>query len=100
MIITKEYILQNRTENGSWTKSQMEAIGIDWPPTQGWMNTVIDNDISVEMMEQFESKAPAKIKSYEDKMHSAIAGLKFISDKRLNYAYKEINKELKKRSLI
>ena len=34
--ITLEEILAARTPRGGWTRKQIEAWGLPWPPPQGW----------------------------------------------------------------
>lgn len=36
MTISKQEIEAKRTANGGWTKAQLEAWGIPWPPPKGW----------------------------------------------------------------
>jgi hypothetical protein len=48
MIITNEFLDENKTPNGSWRKKQLELIGISWPPQKGWKKEVIGKEISDE----------------------------------------------------
>ena len=45
-IITKEWIFNNRTKRGAWTKNQIEALGLKWPVTQGWIDELVGEAIS------------------------------------------------------
>lgn len=58
--ITKKYILDNRTNRGSWTEPQLVALGAGWPPRKGWMRRVLGNPISDENARIFESKIGIK----------------------------------------
>ena len=46
MLITKEFLMNNRTIKGSWTRAQIEALGISWPPRSGWHEELIGSCIS------------------------------------------------------
>ena len=54
MVITKEYLLANRTKKGGFTKAQLESLGIKWPPKQGWIEGLIGSEMSEEMRSKFE----------------------------------------------
>jgi hypothetical protein len=99
MVITKEYIMANRTNKGAWTKPQIEALGIDWPPRAGWMDDVEGDEISDEMAEQFESKKPAKRKIYDINLiiNQVIASRKFLSDESLARGIKFLTEEMERR---
>jgi len=60
MIITKDYINKHKTDKGAWTRVQIMALGVSWPPSKGWINSVIGNDLNEAGQEAFESKAFAK----------------------------------------
>lgn len=60
MKITRKYIMQHRTEKGAWTRPQIEALGIDWPPTKGWIDRVIGKELSDDKRKAFEAKVPVK----------------------------------------
>jgi hypothetical protein len=34
--VTLEEIMAARTPRGSWTKAQLQAWGVPWPPQKGW----------------------------------------------------------------
>jgi hypothetical protein len=53
--ITREYIMKHRTKRGSWTRVQVLALGINWPPHQGWIDEVIGNVLTAEQANQFET---------------------------------------------
>ncbi len=60
VLITKDYIMNNRTKKGSWTRKQIQALGIEWPPRAGWINDVTGSYITQEKARQFEAKESAK----------------------------------------
>lgn len=53
MIITKSLIENAKTENGGWTKYQLNLIGVDWPPHKDWIKKVIGKKITKENSELF-----------------------------------------------
>lgn len=53
--LTCEYIDANRTNNGAWTRRQLAAIGVAWPPVRGWKDRVVGTTISDKSAEEFES---------------------------------------------
>lgn len=54
MVITREWLLNNRTESGSWTRAQLDAIDISWPPREGWMRLVTGTEINESQRQRFE----------------------------------------------
>ena len=57
--VDRNYIMKHRTKKGSWTRSQIQALGIEWPPRQGWIDEIIGLTISPEQQIQFEAKLSA-----------------------------------------
>lgn len=57
--ITESYLMKNRTNKKSWTRSQFEALGVEWPPNKGWKSRVIGLTISPEQQKIFEAKLSA-----------------------------------------
>lgn len=57
-IISRDWILffaVNREKNQfPWTRDQLDAINISWPPFEDWMNTIEGKEISFENKERFE----------------------------------------------
>lgn len=60
MILTKEYINRYRTNKGAFTQSQVEALGLIWPPEKGWINRLVGTEISEENAKVFEARKSAK----------------------------------------
>ena len=52
--VTHEYLNKHRTKKGAWTRKQLTALGIEWPPTQGWKDKVIGLTISPEQQAVFQ----------------------------------------------
>ena len=51
--LTKDIIESARTPNGGFTKSQLAAIGIDWPPSRDWIEEVVGTKITPTQLEAF-----------------------------------------------
>jgi hypothetical protein len=63
MKVTREFIMDNRTLRGAWTRLQIQALGIVWPPRQGWIEDVIGRDLTEDQVHQFvNSTTPMKRK--------------------------------------
>jgi len=60
MIVTKEYLNKNKTSKGGWTKKQINALGIDWPPTKGWKKRAIGHVMTEEKARAFEGVTKSK----------------------------------------
>ena len=67
IILTKEIIESARTPNGGFTKSQLAAIGIAWPPPQDWIEKKVGAWITPTQLEAFRSikyvKEPSQVAS-------------------------------------
>jgi 5-methylcytosine-specific restriction endonuclease McrA len=55
-LITKEWVEKFRTGSGGWTRIQLHAIGVAWPPVKGWKDRVIGKLIPEENRLAFEEK--------------------------------------------
>jgi hypothetical protein len=47
MKITRE-LLWEHSNKGAFTKKQIEALGLTWPPQQGWIWTILGKEITEE----------------------------------------------------
>lgn len=57
-VVTKEWILKNKTPRGSWLSSQVKALG--WPgglSTKNWLKRSVGKEITLKQKEEFEKKA-------------------------------------------
>jgi hypothetical protein len=55
--LTKEYISSCKTKNNGFTKAQLAAIGVAWPPVKGWTARCEGKQITMEQKKVFESFA-------------------------------------------
>jgi hypothetical protein len=62
MIVTREFIQDNRTEKGGFTKRQLEVLEVEWPPRHGWQDEVIGTKITTDQAEQFQAGKFVKAK--------------------------------------
>lgn len=53
MILTKENIEAGSTSGVSYTRRQLEALGVAWPPVHGWKAGLIGKTISDEKYAEF-----------------------------------------------
>lgn len=61
--LTRQIIEKARTPNGGYTKSQLEAIGVLWPPQEGWAEQKIGTFITPSQLEKFYRIEYVKTKS-------------------------------------
>lgn len=54
--VTKHWLTDNSSSGsrGGWTKAQLEAIGIGWPPPKGWVDALIGSMVEDDQREKFE----------------------------------------------
>ncbi len=53
IVLTEDIIEAARTPNGGFTKSQLAAIGIGWPPPQDWIKEKVGKMITLTQLETF-----------------------------------------------
>ena len=53
VILTRELIEAARTPNGGFTKSQLAAVGVEWPPAPDWIEQKEGMVITKSQLEQF-----------------------------------------------
>lgn len=52
--VTRNWIFDNRTTRGAWTRCQIEALGLDWPATAGWIDEIDGELILASQARDFE----------------------------------------------
>lgn len=52
--VTKHWLEQHKTTKGAWTKAQILALGIEYPPKSGWQRSVIGEFITMDQARRFE----------------------------------------------
>lgn len=64
MKVTREFIMADCIQRGSWTYAQIEALGLEYPPRKGWMHLVIGRELTDAQVRQFmDSNVPLKVSS-------------------------------------
>jgi len=67
-VITKNWINFNRTAKGAFTRKQIQALYIEWPPVKGWINEICGSLITFDQKRQFEMSsscyAKGKVKDH------------------------------------
>lgn len=65
MVISPKWIHAHKTKNGAWTRKQLAAIGVEWPPPKGWIGRANGQEITdaqrvafVEESAQAQSRIP------------------------------------------
>lgn len=103
-VLTKEYIHKHKTKRGAWTKVQIEALGLSWPPRQGWINELIGTTVTPDQACTFEngknSRASPKKESQWDLGKKIIKNVDKLTDNQLTRLYEFIRQEMTKRKLI
>ena len=54
--VTRLWLVEHQTNNGAWTRDQLQALGIGWPPLTGWMLRVMGTEITIEAKARFEAQ--------------------------------------------
>ena len=52
--ITKEWLNENKTKNGGYCRTQVEALFLDWPLKKGWKKKVLGMEIDSAQKRTFE----------------------------------------------
>jgi len=79
--VTRQWIKDNSTPRGGWNYKQLQAIGVDVPPTKGWIDEVDGKEITEEQADLF---VRHKLKSKDIPVHERIFELEKDS-KRLEW---------------
>ena len=83
-IITRDWIFNNRTKRGAWTKKQINALGLKWPATSGWIDELEGTAISSHNARTFEEGSKSlKIKAKSNQLNVS---------KCIEYLFKNVNK--------
>lgn len=53
IVITKEFFLENATENGAWTSAQVKILGLKFPLESGWQEKLIGTKITQDQAKEF-----------------------------------------------
>ncbi|MDC0637477.1 hypothetical protein OAP25_02130 [Flavobacteriaceae bacterium] len=98
MKLTKQFLLDNRTKSGAWTREQLRIIGVNWPPVKGWQSLVAGKELTgAEVAEFIRAKdKPGMSKTSLEKCYLGVMkGIKRLSKGQLVMLRDEINKEVR-----
>ena len=56
-IVTRRWIEAHKTKNGGWKARQLKQLGIEWPPSKGWIDQAVGRQIEEFERVVFESFA-------------------------------------------
>lgn len=103
VVITKAYIDKHKTKRGAWTKVQIEALGLEWPPTNGWKDRLVGEILNPDGARRFEQgksmRANTK-QSFWDLGKNIIKNGDKLTDNQLARLYEFAKAEMFKRKLI
>lgn len=51
--LTNELIEQGKSNEGGWTRRQLELLGVSWPLKKGWKETLITKRIDRKKFDEF-----------------------------------------------
>jgi hypothetical protein len=60
MVITEAFMQQGCSPKGGWSRKQLAAIGVSWPPPKGWKKKLIGTRITDEDANIFLGKSKAQ----------------------------------------
>lgn len=46
MIVTRDWLEAHATKNRGFTREQLKALGVRWPPKKGWKDRLVGKEIS------------------------------------------------------
>lgn len=84
-IITRDWIFDNRTKRGAWTKEQINALGLRWPAKAGWIDEIVDTPISSHDARRFEEGANKSKKQNNKQVRSRMT-----IDSCIEYLFKNV----------
>ena len=57
MKVSAKWIHAHHTSRGAWTRRQLAAIGVSWPPARGWMWRAEGMEITEAQRQTFEAES-------------------------------------------
>ena len=70
--LTSQLIHANRTPAGAWTRAQVEALGVKWPPRHGWIYRLHGKEITEDQWRQFMAGRNVRSKELKKMKREAI----------------------------
>lgn len=53
VVLTHELIESGKSNVGGWTRKQIEALGVTWPPKAGWKAALVGTEMAKEDFDAF-----------------------------------------------
>lgn len=73
-IVTLKILTENRSARGGYTKDQLAALGVSWPPKKGWLKKMIGMEISQDELDRFSLKPAPDLIKITSTTKPAVAG--------------------------
>lgn len=54
-VVTLEWLKKHATARGGYTKAQMQALGLAWPPVAGWQKAAVGMVVPMDHAQKFEA---------------------------------------------
>ena len=67
IILTSQMIKDAQMPNGGYSRSQLDAIGVEWPPAKGWVEWAIGKRITKKQFDEFNRFADSASTSIQPK---------------------------------
>lgn len=98
-VITEEWLRANATSGKGWTRRQLEALGITWPPSTGWLQNIIGDSISTEQQAQFERARRGQTQEFYDYERLIVCARKVLfganSDAKHREVMRSVSRDMK-----
>lgn len=94
--VTAEWLNANRTAKGAFTRKQVLALGIKWPPTAGWMQSISGELITSEQARAFESGKSEYAEFKPMKYKKILSSIEKLNEKQLKGVKQKIEQLLSK----
>lgn len=73
MLLTETLLNEGKSDNGAWSKAQLECLGLSYPLVSGWKERIIGSEFDEEKIGEFLSLKNAHLKVLSDKQFVAAA---------------------------
>lgn len=69
MKLSLDYIYEHATQQGGWTRYQIESLGLVWKPSPGWQEKIVGKTITKKQQLEFERGSAITFKEYPKEKH-------------------------------
>lgn len=53
-VVDRTWIKAHKTPGGGWTKAQLRALGVSWPPQKGWLSRIVGQPLTADIRAAFD----------------------------------------------